>query len=47
MSEQNWEPLEESPQVAAAVRDDTTVPELATEDAADESPEFVAPDEAE
>lgn len=43
VTDQDWEPLEESPDVAAAVRDDTTVPELTTDDAADEGPEFVEP----
>ncbi|BAL88094.1 hypothetical protein AMIS_28740 [Actinoplanes missouriensis 431] len=45
MSEQQWTPIEETPEVAAAVRDESTVPELASEDAADESPEFVEPAE--
>ena len=44
MPEQDWQPLEESPAVAAAVEDDTTVPELAVEDAADDDgPLFVEP----
>ncbi len=37
-------PLEESPEVAAAVEDDTTVPELVTETGPDElDPEFLEP----
>jgi hypothetical protein len=50
VTEQDWRPLEESPQVAAAVEDDTTVAELTTDDPADEGPLFVEPtdpDEAE
>ena len=44
MSEQEWQPLEESPEVAAAVRDDTTVPELVSDDDdADEGPLFLEP----
>ncbi|WP_229071022.1 hypothetical protein [Actinoplanes sp. DH11] len=43
MTEQDWEPLEESPEVAAAVEDETTVPELVTEDPEDEGPEFLEP----
>ena len=43
MTEQEWQPLEESPEVAAAVEDDTTVAELATDDPADEGPRFLEP----
>ena len=43
MPEQDWQPLEESPAVAAAVEDDTPVPELVTDDPADEGPPFVEP----
>ena len=43
MTEQDWQPLEESPAVAAAVEDETTVPELADEDAGDDGPEFLEP----
>lgn len=43
MTEQDWQPLEESPEVAAAVQDDTTVPELASDDVADEGPLFLEP----
>ncbi|MEU4558642.1 hypothetical protein AB0F72_09630 [Actinoplanes sp. NPDC023936] len=45
MTEQDWQPLEESPEVVDAAQDDTTVPELATEDAADDGPEFLEPTE--
>ena len=49
MSEQDWQPLEESPEVAAAVRDDTPVSELASNDdaAADEGPLFLEPSDPE
>jgi hypothetical protein len=47
VTEQDWQPLEESPEVAAAVRDDTTVSELASDDAADEGPLFLEPSDPE
>ncbi|HEX8627491.1 MAG TPA: hypothetical protein VF755_04900 [Catenuloplanes sp.] len=38
------QPLEETPEVAAAVRDDSTVPQLATGGGPDEdTPEFLEP----
>lgn len=40
------QPIEESPEVAAAIDDDTTAPQLATEGGRDEqTPDFVDPDE--
>ena len=47
VTEQDWQPLEESPEVAAAVRDDTTVSELASDDAVDEGPLFLEPSDPE
>jgi hypothetical protein len=47
MSEQNQQPLEETPEVAAAVEDDTTVPQLVTGGGPDDqTPEFRAPTDA-
>jgi hypothetical protein len=44
MSEYEYEPLEESPEVAAAVEDDTTVPQLINQGPPDDdTPEFRAP----
>jgi hypothetical protein len=44
MSEHEYEPLEESPEVAAAVEDDTTVPQLVSQGPPDDdTPEFRAP----
>ncbi len=44
MSGYEIQPLEESPEVAAAVADDTTVPQLAAQGPADDdTPEFRAP----
>ncbi len=46
-NDENPQPLEETPEVAAAVDDDTTVPQLTTEGGDDGlTPEFRAPDEA-
>jgi hypothetical protein len=44
MTEYGFEPLEESPEVAAAVEDDTTVPQLISQGPPDDdTPEFLAP----
>jgi hypothetical protein len=44
VSEREFEPLEESPEVAAAVEDDTTVPQLIDQGPPDEdTPEFRPP----
>jgi hypothetical protein len=44
MNDRDFEPLEESPEVAAAVEDDTTVPQLAEQGPPDDdTPEFRAP----
>lgn len=43
MTEYEVEPLEESPEVAAAVDDDTTVPQLADQGPTEDIPEFHSP----